>query len=213
MSMFDNYENQDAKYIPDNMHDKLADSEVIVDYSSLQEERDIAGRLIGYKWDYGNTNNFYFTVNKKIYVPDDALLYTERRLRPTEETVGTVGQKCYNLIDIRSWTCKEVRLSTTQQGTVTHYIWEMDERLTSYEEGKEVRLSPDMSDKLLLITFTNWKGDAVFTRMFEHTNSAVVVITREMSENTFVRGLYTCAVAIVSDEFYLTEETINFRVV
>ncbi len=214
MGMFDNYINQDTNYIPDNMHDRLADSEIVMKYSSLAEEHDETGKLIDYKWDYGNSNNFYFTVNRVIHVPEDALLYDEVGREPRATTVGKIGQKCYNVTDIRSWTCTEIRTGRTQNGVETSYIWVVDDGLV-YDENdpKEVTLTPNMTDKMLVITFTDWRRETVFTRIFEGANSAVVCITDDVSKDLFIRGLYTCTVAIVSDDYYLTEETIKFRVV
>lgn len=214
MGIFDNYYVINESDYPDNIHFKAPVVEINTNYDTVTKEFDIRGRLIGFKWDYGTAISINFTINKYIYVAEDAILYTDTGVYPTVDTEGYVGQKCYNLTDIRSWTCTDIVNYESDFNTYVEYVWTMDDDVVSYsDDTKLVMLSPDMTGKSLKISFTNWMGDPVYEKSYEGTPIAAFVMDKTQSAEAFLKGNYVCIVSIVSDTDCIDVDRINFRVV
>ncbi len=210
MGMFDNYDYLDETPQPNNMFPKPPVHEIITNYDTVTKEFNIKGQCIGYKWDYGNSISINFTINKPIRIPDDAIVYVNVGKYPTAETLGYIGRKCYNLVDVRSWTCTDIY---NIQGVVT-YEWTMDDDIVTYSDNtREVELTPDMTNKTLMLDFRDWRHESVYTVLAEDSSVIAFVLTKEQSAEKFIRGVYTCTVSIVSDTDCIDVEKINFRVV
>lgn len=211
MSIFDNYINQDDNYIPDNIHDKkICLAESSFEYGNLHPWFDLKHHQIGYQWEYGLSNILSFTVNKVINVPEDAIIFYNQSEYPDITTEGKIGQKAYNTINILSWTCTSIESVNDE----FKYIWTPDEHLTYNKRWpKQILLTPDMSEKMIVVNFYNWQNTLIFTRLQEGENNITINITSDLSSDYFLRGLYKCEVQIVGEEEIETTDIIQIRVV
>lgn len=186
-NQFDNYDNPN-----------LSDDNVYVEINTTlpRKEYNVKGKFVGYSWVYGDTLQLNFSVNKKIYVNDDSLIYTSTGDAPGRNTVGTVYQKAYNTVDLKSWTC--IGNELVDDNIV--YLWEQDKVLTYIGNGnKVIYLTPDMSDKSVKIEITNFRKEVVHTAIFEHTNDVILDIDTELS-NKLLSSVYYCNAYLVTDE-------------
>lgn len=125
MQMFDNFENQPADYIPNNMFPKP-----VIQWLSVNNDtvRPIYRKckMVGYEWNWGDKVSIEIKNQIKINIPQYAI-YTYEDVNPTEQTEGFVGQKYYNFYDLSSWTLTAILDNVDG----THkYIWEKDDKLT-----------------------------------------------------------------------------------
>ena len=113
MGMFLNYHNIDSNYRPNNLINafpsKMNSSKLDpLDASKPFEEYNTKGELTGYFWRYGETLNLEFNIDGEITIESNAMLLKIKGQEPTTVTMGKVGQRVYNIVDLRSWTCVAV---------------------------------------------------------------------------------------------------------
>lgn len=81
MSMFNNYENIDSKYTPNNS-DYCKCNLKPARPNKPYEEYDISGNLIGYWWYYGNTVNLEFNIEGEVtYEGNDSYVSAKEFLK------------------------------------------------------------------------------------------------------------------------------------
>ena len=108
MGMFDNYDNMSNGYIPDNMHDPVEYTTLEIKTDPLVTETNLSGRE-NYAWNFGEVFNIEFDTKRTILVEENALVYNISGECPDERTIGVVGQKAYNTVDIKSWVLVAIR--------------------------------------------------------------------------------------------------------
>ena len=108
MQLFDNFDNQPQNYIPNNMFPRIPEIMVSLDDDTIKPIfRD--GRLVGYKWNWGDVIKLPIKNEIHIKIPAGSLTTYVHEEAPTTDTQGDfIGQKFYNFTDFRSWTLKEV---------------------------------------------------------------------------------------------------------
>lgn len=206
--MFLNYQNIAKNYTPNNLicsypvgksYTKLAPIEASKPY----EEYDAKGNIIGYFWHFGDTLNLEFNITGEVTVESDAILLTSGVV-PTKALQGYVGQRCYNLQELRSWTCVEA--------SDNNYIWEEDQEFTYPEfEGKSVYVPSDdyLSDKTIDVTIYNFRYQPVYKQSFRGSSKIVFEITPELSKK-FKPGIYYCDVVaynqVSSETIFSTDD-------
>lgn len=166
MNMFKGFYAEPLDYIPDNMHKKppLPKTAQIVS-DSLDVIYDKYGRMKGYSWNYGETVTIPISVDLPIRIEADAYFSTIPHEEPKLTTAGHLGQKFYNLIDAVSWKL------TSYVPDNKSFIWTKEPRLTFPENGARlVYLTPDMTDRYILVEFINFRGEQMFERIEEGKN-------------------------------------------
>lgn len=190
-NMFTNYEDLSSVYVPNNERAELENNKVI-DLSLPKKEYDNSGKFIGYSWNYGETLTIPYSVNKVIYVEEDALVYDISGVSPSISTIGTFGQKAYNTVDRKSWVCKTLDSSK--------YIWEEQDKFTYPENGKKpvsIKFIQDTSDKFIEFSINNFRREKIYSTTIPCAQEVPLVIDSDLS-NKLISGIYYCTVAILS---------------
>lgn len=201
MSMFLNYADDLIRnYVPNNIscnkhvgksYTKLDP----VDASKPFEEYDAGGNLIGYSWHQGESVNLEFNIDGEIVVENDAIIYRTSGAYPTSHTVGTIGQKAYNVIDLISWKCTSISLNGI-------YGWEQEEKFT-YSESTGNSIYVDaasyLKNKYVVFNLYNFRYEPILTYKFEGESKIIVYISPEVSSK-LVKGIYYCSLTVFNDE-------------
>lgn len=194
MGMFDSYNNLDPNYIPNNIYSKCIGEYITFDLNCPKKVYDIRNRFIGYGWNYRDTFELSIDIDKLIYV-DSNIIYTTHGEGPAINTEAKVGQKAYNIVDIKSWTCTARQMFS---GELT-YTWLEDDQFTYPECGDiAIKLSPDMAGKKLSLYVYNFRHDLMHTFTSENSNILTCKVDAELSEK-FIPGVYYCILKL-SDE-------------
>lgn len=198
--MFLNYHNIADNYRPNNLINafpsKIIPSKLApVEASKPYEEFNAKGELEGYFWRYGETLNLEFNIDGEITIESDAIISDIKDQMPGMRTRGYVGQKCYNLIDLKSWTCTLI----TPEG----YIWTQDESFTYPTEGeiKSIYIPADsyLKNKNIEFTIYNFRMEPVHKEVYPATTKAVFSISLELSKK-LVKGTYYCSLCVFNEE-------------
>ena len=105
---------------------------------------------------------------------------------------GTVGQRAYNVVDLRSWTCVAVTQDTC--------YWTEDAEFTYNEEAEKKVIIPSsryLLGKKIVVKLYNFRFEEIEKQTFTGKPVIVYPITKERSEK-MKRGVYYCAVDVVS---------------
>ena len=199
--MFDSFHNIPYCYIPDNMHLPPRPPEVkkLTD-TNLDIILDKRGRKKGYSWNYGETVAIPLTVNIPIVIEHDAYYTIEAGKAPETTTVGHIGQKFYNLKDVKSY------FMVSYVPAENSYIWVQDKQFSYPENGTVlVTVEPDMQGKYILAEFLNFRGEQMFEQVYEEVNNAEFVIDIDQSLE-LQRGIYELTTYVGSEDYkQLTE--------
>ena len=193
--MFNSFYSEAPGYIPDNMHKKPVPPPPTT--SLINHNLDIIldkhGKKKGYSWNYGETVSLPISVDLPITIEMDAYYTSELGERPTIYTAGTLGQRFYNLVDVKSWTMNSYVPSDRA------YNWVEDKVFTFPNNApKLVYIHPDMKDKYILCEFLNFRGEQIFEKVYKEQNSVSWKIDQELSLK-IPRGIYTLMI-YVADE-------------
>ena len=195
--MFDNYDNLSKHYKPYNLNNVSTKVESYtalnpIESSKPYEEYNVKGELIGYKWYYGNSINLEFNIDGQVTVEDDAIIYYASGEKPLNTTRAHIGQRCYNVKDLVSWTCTAV--------VNTLYTWTMDEEFTYPNTTNYVYVSAEdyIKDKTLRLTFFDFRMRVVHEVVQQGNTTMVVDIDSELSQK-FVKGVYYCRLDVFNN--------------
>lgn len=199
--MFDSYEHLQDNYIPNNLdrcRPKPCKDSVLepLTLKKPYEEYNAEGDLSGYWWYYGDVLNLEFNITGDIVVEDNAIIYTAIGEAPTDKTKGDVGQKAYNVKDLKSWTC------TAYDSLTDLYSWIQDDEFENPEVGNRniyVDASDFMSGKEVNITLYNFRHEPLVTKTFEGSTSIIFTIDKGLSTQ-MVKGVYYCRMVIYSGD-------------
>lgn len=183
--MFKGFYMEPPWYIPDNMHKKPIPAKTIslVD-NNLDVILDKNGNKKGYSWNYGETVSIPISVDIPIRIELNAYYTYEVGEQPTFSTVGVLGQKFYNLSDVKSW------VLTSYVPDNKSFIWTEEPRLTFPENGaKKVYVRPNMTNKYILVELIDFRGEQIFERLFEEKNQVEWTLSQDESLNLH-RGIY-----------------------
>lgn len=199
MGMFLNYQNLADNYMPNNLMRAFPkqhiDSKLCpVEASKPFEEYNTKGELTGYFWRYGETLNLEFNIDGEITVESDAIVIDTKGYGPSAETVGNIGRRCYNVIDLVSWTCTAV-----MDG---EYVWTKDEEFTYPDSStRSVYISAEdyLKYKKVEVTIYNFRMEPICTKVYDASPKIIFHIDKELSKSLF-RGIYYCSVVVFDDD-------------
>ena len=183
--MFNGFYSEPINYIPDNMHEKpVPPKQVSLVSDNLDVIFDKYGNKKGYSWNYGETVKIHISLKVPVRVEIDSYKSRVHNEEPTIHTLGHIGQKFYNLVDVRSW------ILASYVPDNRSYIWIEEPRFTFWENGPElVYVDPDMTDKYILIEFLNFRGEQIFEDLYKESSEYDWEIGVERSL-TIQRGIY-----------------------
>ena len=188
MGMFDNYDNLHEDYVPDNRHSNSDRTMEKIDTSKVHKVYNAKGNFVGVSWHRGETVDLEFPLCDRVFVDSDAIIYEGADECPTPLTIGHSGQKAYNVVDKKSWTC--VGISNQ------HYIWTLDAELLVPADGtKEIIFPRDWTDKSVIFNIYNFRWEEVFAQTVEAADNVVLPIGAELSESLY-EGSYYCVVKL-----------------
>lgn len=196
--MFLNYHNIADNYVPNNLINafptKIAPSKLNpIEASKPYEEYNTKGELTGYFWRYGETLNLEFNIDGEITIDSDALVFKNHGVVPTENTIGKVGQRAYNILDLKSFTCKGYYSGK--------YVWIEDPEFTypsNTDRSVYVSAEDYLKDKSAKITIYNFRMEPVCERITSASPIVIFEIDRELS-NTLVKGIYYCKLEVFNE--------------
>ena len=193
-----NYHNIADNYVPNNLitafPNQIINSKLNpVEVSKPYEEYDAKGNLTGYFWRYGDTLNLEFNIDGEVTVESNAIVFTRTGITPTTSTLASIGQRAYNLIDLRSWTCVMI----TREG----YIWEED-KVFEYpiDSSRSVYISAEdyLKDKKIEVTIYNFRMEPIVQKVYDGYPIIVFNIDTDLSKQ-LVKGIYYCGVRVFND--------------
>lgn len=202
-SMFDGYQDLDNYYVPSNIRPPKPDCNKLKSCAPIKpyEDYNDKNELIGYWWYYGNTVVLEFNINGEITIEDDAIIYTNTTQQPSVTTEGRIGQKAYNIVDLKSWTCMNI---IYEDGNVLKYNWVLDSEFVYPEDGQRnvyIDAEDFLKDKQAVVKLYNFRREIIDTKTYQASTNIKYVIDKEFSEK-LVRGNY-----FVSLEIF--DETLN----
>lgn len=190
MSMFDNYNDDNTNYIPNNMG--YAGKKPLA-YPIPYVEYNAEGEQSGYYWYYGDTVNLVFDLIGELTVEQDAIVYFITGQHPTTDTVGELNQKAYNINDLISWTCTAIDDTT--------YIWTQDEEFTypeNAERGIYVPAAKYINGMIAKIKMFNFRFEEVYSFTADAKNEVVLSIGKDLSEK-LIRGTYYITLTLIDE--------------
>ena len=154
MSMFDNYQNLNPDYIPDNSSQPHNDSYKDLTIKVPEIYYSKTGAPAGYKWQHGAEFDLVLSLKKTVKVSDNAIIYEELDARPSTSTKGVAGQQAYNTVDYKSWTCVG--------NSAGFYIWvEDDDVIVNSNGSKEITFTPDVFNSKLEAIIYNFRWEPI----------------------------------------------------
>lgn len=203
MGMFLNYQNIAKNYVPNNLINafpsKMNGSKLDpLDASKPFEEYNAKGELTGYFWRQGETLNLEFNIDGEITLEADAILLTAHGQAPTTQTMGKVGQKAYNIVDLKSWRC--VAVSAMQ------FIWKEDAEFTyplNSDRSVYISAADYLRDKEVEVTLYNFRMEPICKKVFAASPTIVFAIDRELSA-VLPKGIYHCSVTVFNKDVCYT---------
>lgn len=186
MGIFDNYQNLDNAYVPNNLS-QLFPKKIPCHRPQFKkpfEDYNAEGKLIGYYWYYGNTVSLNFNITGEIIVEDTDIIYTAIGQRPTVNTVGQIGCKAYNVIDLLSWTLVSIHDNS--------YIWEQDSEFICPNNGqRNVYFTSEqfLKNRYVKITILNFRKEPIYQETFAGDQSIVLNIDENLSAK-LIKGVY-----------------------
>lgn len=201
--MFLNYQNLADNYMPNNLINAFPyrTKETKLDPTTASkpfEEYNAKGELTGYFWRYGETLNLEFNIDGEITIEADAILLKVKGQTPTTKTIGKIGQRAYNIVDLISWTCRGM--------THGEYLWEQDIEFSyPVSATRSVYLSAAdyLKDKSVEVTLYNFRMEPICKKLYPASPTIIFSIDRELS-NQLVKGIYYCSVTVFNEKVCYT---------
>lgn len=189
MNMFTSYDNLPEDYIPDNTSIAPTCVEDTLTTTLPRKIRNVYGTLVGYGWDEGEVFDFNLSADRRITVAEDSIVFEQSGMKPDITTVGRIGQRAYNTVDGISWVCVD---------TSTVYRWEEEDTVVYCTPGKEIILSPDMTDKDLVFEVFNFRWEPLTSFVASGKNELQVKIDKDITK-MFKSGIYYGILKVTSN--------------
>ena len=168
------------------------------DYNAL-------GELQGYFWYYGETINLNFSLDGAITVENDAIVYVGYGEEPTSMTVGYQGQRAYNVVDLKSWTCAVAYPDTDT------YTWVQDQEFTyPLNGGRTIYVTPSdyLQGKKMKVNIYNFRRELFYSRIMDAKERFSINIDQETSK-MFTKGTYYLTLQVFDDSALLYLQVIK----
>ena len=204
MNMFVNYQNP-YQEIPNNQYKAFhlvrpASKLDPIEASKPYELFDTKGNLEGYYWNYGDSINLEFNIDGEITIESDALILKRVGEAPATAKLGAkVGTRCYNIVDLRSWTCVGIENHT--------FAWTEDPEFSYMLNGDRsiyVSAADYLRDKTLIAHIYNFRFEEIYKEYLAGSTQAILTITPELSKE-LTKGIYYCSLEVVGNN---TQQTI-----
>lgn len=159
---------------------------------------DAKGQLEGYFWKYGDTVNLEFNIDGEITLENDAYVLKHINQDPNTLRIdGMIGQRCYNIIDLKSWTCVALENRVN--------IWKEDSEFTYPSYGKSVFISASdyIKDKVITIALYNFRVEEIHRITVPASTQVSLVINKELSKK-LVKGIYYCSLEVSGTDMHQT---------
>lgn len=197
--MFLNYQNIASNYTPNNITCSFPVGQSYtkldpVKASKPYEEYNVKGELVGYFWHYGESLNLEFNIDGEIAVESDALIYEQSGAHPTDNTIGKLNQRAYNIVDLISWTC-----TSTSQG---RYTWSRDQEFTygpDADHSVYIDATEYLKNKRVALDLYNFRHEPVMQKIYEGKSKIIFNITPEISK-TLKKGIYYCSLTVFNSD-------------
>lgn len=192
MSIFDNYENLSSTYVPNNQQEVLKEKNIF-NPNIPKKEYNALGNFIGYSWNYGDIFSLNISLSKKINVEEGSIIYYNEGEEPDSSTIGVKGQRAYNVVDIRSWTCE-----TLDQ---TIYKWVEDSVFKYPKYGKKeisLKTFPNLENKEVSFVIKNFREETIYSEKIEAENPLQIDINEELS-NKLLQGIYYAYITLFDE--------------
>lgn len=210
-NMFENYDNLQDHYVPNNLNKAFPEH---LQYSKLTENRpnkpfemfDDMGNLVGYFWYYGDTITLAFDITGQYTVENNAIVSTITEEAPSTSTVGTVGQRYYNIVDKNVWECTSVNNSVY---TWTELDWDETEASGLLTRDVYINASDYLNDCIYYFKIFNFRNEVVYEKAIQSNNETNISqfvsfdIDEELSKK-LMRGTYTVSLVAQKDISYIT---------
>lgn len=195
--MFLNYQDIANNYVPNNIINEFDTPRSYTKLNPMEKSKpyelyNAKNELEGYFWNQGDSLNLEFNIDGEITVESDAIILYAFGQTPFS-TKGKIGQRAYNIADLRSWTCV---------GVSTSCVWVQDSEFTYPENGlKSIYLSAEdyLKNKNIVVRLYNFRFEQIHEKTFSGEPKIIFTITKELSE-TLKKGIYYCSLTCVSDE-------------
>ena len=194
MSMFENYDNLNEDYIPDNTPYKSSNSFQTLDNTYPKPLYDKNDKFIGYTWNYGEYFTLNLSVNDRLTVSKDSIIFNNHNEKPETYTEAkSVGQKAYNVVDAKSWTF------------VGHasdvYVWIEDDCLIYPTDGnKVIYINRDMTNKYVQLNIFNFKWEPLLEFKSDIGQSQIQLKMDEAITEQLKPGTYYSTLKIVGED-------------
>lgn len=186
MGMFYKYDDLPSDYIPDNSSLKTVETYKIFEDASLVPVYSKKCELIGYALNEGDSAVLDTGLVIGIEVESDALIYTEANTYPDSYTQGYQGQRAYNIVDLKSYTCSGISGVSVQE---TLYTWDEDKDFTSPSSGlKNLEITPYANYNGAVARVLNFRGDTVLE--FELSCIDRYITINKDTSNLLKQGVY-----------------------
>ena len=171
--MFDSYDRLNSDYIPHNSNDCKCATRIIYSPYFDDEVIDVWGKVVGYRYDFGQEIEINFDVDDYIFVEDNAIISNIAEEAPTENTVGEYGQYFYNVADLKLYKCVNF-------GQL-YYNWQEQDAFSYPSNGtKKVVIRTNLSP--IDVVIFNTRGEIVLTKTLLSDTKTLFISNEESSK-------------------------------
>jgi hypothetical protein len=197
MGMFLHYQDISKNYTPNNIckeyttprsYTKLDGNDLSKPYELMNAKNE----LEGYFWNYGDVLNLEFNITGEITVESDAVILYVNNETPFNIVAPIIGQRAYNVADLKSWTCVSVEPA----------VWREDIEFTYPEvTDRSIYISADdyLKNKQFILRLYNFRYEQIYETTHSGTSKLIFPITKDLS-NKLVKGIYYCSLTCVSED-------------
>lgn len=194
MSMFDNYGNN--SYTAYNLTTPTKIKGIKTNFKTPLYIKDVKGNNDKFYWVEGEQFDLQIQAIQNICIPPESIIFYNEE-KPTCNTVGYIGQKCYNLSTYTSWTCTEVDCND--------YTWVQDCELEHISVGGEVvNIIPSMYGKTLKVLISNFRHEVIYDYEVEDDSLLSIRVGEETPD--LRQGQYFIDVYIIDSNKYFVKE-------
>lgn len=192
MQLFDNFEHLPHDYVPNNMFPPIPQVMKCLDDRTVHPVMK-DGKHVGYWWNWGDIVQIPIHNSITISLPPGAQIVYGMET-PDDDTAGDfIGQKYYNLTQLRSWTLTDVLDSEEldlESDSPYSYVWVEDKEFTYPERGEEITLNKDLCccDQIVAQLF-NFRKEMIKSWVFDEGSTNFIRLTPEESLQ-LVPGIY-----------------------
>ena len=193
MGILSNYENLSTTYTPNNVDTFSPECPQEIKCENPNKIINARGLFVGYEINFNDNVVIPFTINKSIKVPLTAIVYREASQSPDNTVEGQYGQKAYNIIDCKSYTCYGYNING--------YIWEIDNVFEWDACGERcVTLTPNMSSNILEVNIYDFRGNKILSNSDFGVNTLNWNFT-EKEYNKLRTGIFDCEINLITENY------------